>query len=260
VELAAGIVAALLGVFLGRALNSSIDRLPPARENNGQLCGGRHLFRPAELVPVLTYIWWHRSCNLCRQKIPLRAVAVEGITAIACGGLVYWYGISLASLILIFYVALFIHLAFVDLEHSLLLNVVVLPAIPLALALFPFTPLAQAQDWGIMEAYLRGLTGMGVGFGMMLVIYLVTRGGTGAGDVKLAALLGAMLGFHQIIAGLALGYILGGIAAVVLLALRIKSRKDPIPFGPALVIGTALVLLGGPGVYTWYLNLFRIGN
>ena len=174
--------------------------------------------------------------------------------------MVYWYGLSLASLILIFYAALFIHLAFVDLEHSLLLNVVVLPATPVALALFPFTPLAQAQDWGIAEAYLWGSAGMGLGFGMMLVVYLVTRGGTGAGDVKLAALLGAMLGFPQIVAGLALGYILGGIAAVVLLALRIKSRKDPIPFGPALVIGTALVVLGGTGVYSWYLNLFRFGN
>ena len=259
-ELVAGIVAALLGVLLGRVLNSSIDRLPPARENNGGRCGGRHIFWPAELIPVLLYIWWHRSCNLCRQKIPRRAVAVEGITAAACGGLVYWYGPSPASLILIFYSALFIHLAFVDLEHSLLLNVVVLPATPVALALFPFTPLAQAEGWGIGEAYLWGLAGLGLGFGMMLVIYLVTHGGTGAGDVKLAALLGAMLGFPQIVAGLALGYIFGGIAAVVLLALRIKSRKDPIPFGPALVIGTALVVLGGAGVYSWYLNLFRIGN
>ena len=257
-EVAAGIVAALLGVFLGRGLNTSINRLPPARENNGGRCDGRHLFRPAELVPVLVYIWWHRSCNLCRQKIPRRAVAVEVIAAAACGGLVFWYGLTPASFILIFYAALFIHLAFVDLEHSLLLNVVVLPATPLALALFPFTPLAQ--DWGLGEAYLRGLAGLGLGFGMMLVIYLITRGGTGAGDVKLAALLGAMLGFPQIVAGLALGYILGGIAAVVLLALRIKSRKDPIPFGPALVIGTALIVLGGAGVYSWYFNLFQFGN
>ena len=51
-----------------------------------------------------------------------------------------------------------------------------------------------------------------------------------------------------------------GQLAVILLALRIKSRKDPIPFGPALVIGTALVVLGGTGVYSWYLNLFRFGN
>ena len=257
-EIAAGIVAALLGVFLGRALNSSIDRLPPARENNGGRCGGRHFFRPAELVPVLVYIWWHRSCNLCRQQIPRRAVVVEGITAVACGGLVYWYGLSLASLVLIFYAALFIHLAFVDLEHSLLLNVVVLPATPVALALFPFTPLGQ--DWGIADAYLRGLAGLGLGFGIMLVIYLVTRGGTGAGDVKLAALLGAMLGFPEIVAGLMLGYVLGGIAAVVLLVLGLKSRKYHIPFGPALVIGTALLVLGGGGIYSWYFNLFRSIN
>ena len=257
-DLALAILAALLGVFLGRALNSTINRLPPPPEGNEGRCTGRHLFRLTETVPALAYIWWHRRCNLCRQRIPLRSAAVEGITALACGGLVFWYGLTPGTLILIFYSALFIHLAFVDLEHSLLLNVVVLPATPLALALFPFTPLAQ--DWGIVEAYLRGLSGLGLGFGLMLVIYLATRGGTGAGDVKLAALLGAMLGFPQIVAGLALGYILGGIAAVILLALRIKGRKDPIPFGPALVTGTALVVLGGVGVYGWYLNLFGFGN
>jgi leader peptidase (prepilin peptidase)/N-methyltransferase len=107
------------------------------------------------------------------------------------------------------------------------------------------------------EAYLRGVAGAGLGFGIMLVIYVITRGGTGAGDVKLAALLGAMLGFPQIVAGLALGYILGGIVAVLLLVTGIKGRKDAIPFGPALVSGTALVVVAGAGVYSWYLNLFR---
>ena len=136
-EVAAGIVAALLGVFLGRGLNSSINRLPPARKNNEGRCGGRPIFRPAELARVLVYIWWHRSCNLCRQKIPRRAGAVEGIITIACGGLVYWYGLSLASLILIFYAALFVHLAFLDLEHSLLLNVVVRRPLPWP---WPFSP------------------------------------------------------------------------------------------------------------------------
>ena len=66
-----------------------------------------------------------------------RAVAVEGITAIACGGLVSWYGLSLTSLILIFYAALFVHLAFLDLEHSLLLNVVVRRPLPWP---WPFSP------------------------------------------------------------------------------------------------------------------------
>jgi leader peptidase (prepilin peptidase) / N-methyltransferase len=79
----------------------------------------------------------------------------------------------------------------------------------------------------------------------------------GAGDVKLAAVLGAVLGFPQIIAGLPIGFVIGGLAGMAVLALRVKGRKDTIPFGPSLIIGAALVLLGGAGVYGWYLNLFR---
>jgi leader peptidase (prepilin peptidase)/N-methyltransferase len=165
------------------------------------------------------------------------------------------YGLTAGAAILIFYCALFIHLTFVDLEHSLILNKVVLPALPISLALFPFSPLGQS--WGIGEAYLRSLGGAGAGFAIMLAIYIASRGGTGAGDVKLAALLGAILGFPQILAGLPTGFVLGGAAGIMVLLLRIKGRKETIPFGPALVIGSALVLLVGPDTYGWYLDLFR---
>jgi leader peptidase (prepilin peptidase)/N-methyltransferase len=70
--------------------------------------------------------------------------------------------------------------------------------------------------------------------------------------VKLAAL----LGFPQIVAGLPVGFVIDGLVGMVVLALRLKGRKDSIPFGPSLVAGTALVLLGGSGVYDWYLDLF----
>jgi Flp pilus assembly protein protease CpaA len=110
------------------------------------------------------------------------------MTALVCGLIGYQYGLTLSAAVLIFYCALFIHLAFVDLEYSLILNKVVLPALPVVLVLFPFTPLGQS--WDIGEAYLRSLGGLGLGFGIMLLVYLAARGGTGAGDVKLAALLG----------------------------------------------------------------------
>jgi leader peptidase (prepilin peptidase)/N-methyltransferase len=167
----------------------------------------------------------------------------------------YQYGLTLSAAVLIVYCSLFIHFTFVDLEHSLILNKVVLPALPLSVALFPFSPLGQS--WDIGEAYLRSLGGAGLGFGIMLLVYIASRGGTGAGDVKLAALLGAILGFPQIAAGLPVGFVIGGLVGMVVLVLRLKGRKDSIPFGPSLVAGTALVLLGGAGVYGWYLDLFR---
>jgi leader peptidase (prepilin peptidase)/N-methyltransferase len=167
----------------------------------------------------------------------------------------YQYGLTLSAAVLIVYCALFVHFTFVDLEHSLILNKVVLPALPLTIALFPFSPLGQS--WDIGEAYLRSLEGAGLGFGIMLLVYIASRGGTGAGDVKLAALLGAILGFPQIAAGLPVGFVIGGLVGMVVLVLRLKGRKDSIPFGPSLVAGTTLVLLGGAGVYGWYLDLFR---
>ena len=127
--------------------------------------------------------------------------------------------------------------------------------LPIALALFLLC--ALGQGWGIGGAYLRSLSGAGVGFGIMLPIYISSRGGTGVGDVKLGALLDAIPGFPQIIAGLPIGFVLGEITGIIILLLRIKGIKEAIPFSPALIIGCALVLLLGSSSYDWYLNLFR---
>jgi leader peptidase (prepilin peptidase)/N-methyltransferase len=74
----------------------------------------------------------------------------------------------------------------------------------------------------------------------------------GAGDVKLAALLGAMLGFPQIIVGLLLGFASGGVLSIVLLGLKLRRRNDTIPFGPELVGSAAVILLTGTSIFDWY--------
>lgn len=245
------VTLALFGLFLGRFINWTIDRLPPPAAS--VLSPGPGERQALALLPLVGHfrLLGHGNAGI---RLFSRSLAVEAITLLMCAGIVYQYGLTVGAAVLIFYYGLFIHLTFVDLEHSLILNKVVLPALPIALALFPFSPLGQS--WGIGEAYWRSLGGVGAGFGLMLAIYIVSRGGTGAGDVKLAALLGAILGFPQILAGLPIGFVLGGGAAIIALLLRVKGRKETIPFGPALIIGSALVLLLGPGAYDWYLNLF----
>ncbi|MSQ17800.1 MAG: hypothetical protein EXR54_09665 [Dehalococcoidia bacterium] len=109
----------------------------------------------------------------------------------------------------------------------------------------------------MVEAYLRSLGGAGLGFAVMLVVYGVSRGGLGAGDVKLAAFLGGILGFPTIIAGLLIGFMAGGLVGLPLLLLRLKGRRDTIPYGPSLVAGAAVALLAGPGIFDWYTALFR---
>lgn len=249
------IVLAIFGLFLGRFLNLTIDRLPPPSTSVFSAHPGHQGgFISLALLPVVSHfgLLGHGPGSI---RLFGRSLAVEAISMLLCPVIAYQHGLTPGAAILIFYCALFIHLTFVDLEHSLILNKVVLPALPVALALFPFSPLGQS--WGIGEAYLRSLGGAGAGFVVLLVIFIASRGNTGEGDLKLAALLGAMLGLPQIFAGLPVGFVLGGATAIILLLARLKGIKEKMPFGPPLIAGAALVLLLGPSSYNWYLNLFR---
>lgn len=87
----------------------------------------------------------------------------------------------------------------------------------------------------------------GVGYcAVMFLFHLVTRGGIGMGDVKLAAGLGLYTGFlgvEAVLAGFVLAFVLGGVQAVVLMIARRATRRTRIAFGPAMILGALLVLL-----------------
>jgi leader peptidase (prepilin peptidase)/N-methyltransferase len=91
---------------------------------------------------------------------------------------------------------------------------------------------------------------------MFLLVAIVSRGGMGWGDVKLAALIGLVTGFRLVFVALLMGIILGGVVAVLLLALKIKGRKEAIPFAPFLSLATIVTLLWGSDILDWYLGLF----
>ena len=90
----------------------------------------------------------------------------------------------------------------------------------------------------------------------MLILALVFRGGMGWGDVKMAGLMGVMVGFPRIAAALLLAVVGGGLVAGLLLALKIKGRKEAIAFGPFLSIATMVTLLWGHDLINWYLGFF----
>jgi len=92
--------------------------------------------------------------------------------------------------------------------------------------------------------------------GIMLVIYFLSRGGMGEGDVKLSFALGLWLGWPNAAVLLLLAFIMGGVVGVALLATKLKTRKDPIPFGPYLCIAAYLTLLYGPYMIYRYWQFF----
>ena len=114
---------------------------------------------------------------------------------------------------------------------------------------------------GVIYAYYFGnmwdaVQGAMVSVVIMLVIYWISRGGMGFGDVKLAFVLGVWLGLEQSLLCLLLAFIFGGVVGVSLLLTGIKSRKDAIPYGPYLCVSGWVSLLCGKELLALYWSLW----
>jgi leader peptidase (prepilin peptidase)/N-methyltransferase len=241
------VVTVLFGLTVGSFLNVCIDRLPAGESivhepSHCPVC--MHPLRPLDLVPVLSYLWLRGRCRYCRAPIPVRVPIVETVTAVMFG-LLYWkLGPDVSLGITLFYASVLLIIFVTDLEHQLILNVVVFPTMAAALALSFLSP-----DPIPLNAALGG----GVGFVAVGVPFLLTRGrGMGEGDVKLGGLIGLMVGFPQVVVALWLAVVGGGVMAILLLALRIKGRKDPIPFGTFMATAALVTLLWGQAILDWY--------
>lgn len=143
------------------------------------------------------------------------------------------------------FVAVMITIAFIDLDHLIIPNRIVLPSALVGLAA------AIALDPKRWWVHVVAAIGAAL---FLFVLALIWRGGMGAGDVKMALFMGAVLGSLVVVA-LFLAFIMGAIVGIVLIATKRKTRRDVIPFGPYLALGSVLALLFGPVVMDRYLDL-----
>ena len=252
------ILFGLLGLAVGSFLNLCIDRLPQGKSivRPGSHCDScNQNLKAVDLVPVFSYIWLKGHCRYCGARIPLRSPIVEFATAAIFAFLAWHYGLSLELAFAVVYAGIFIVIFAIDLERELILNIVVFPAMILAFA-FSFFWGGFEELWpGVGPGFvLSALLGGAVGFVLMLLPYLLTRGrGMGYGDVKLAAFIGLMSGFPLVVVALLVGIIAGGLVAVFLLLSRmVKSRKAAIPYGPFLAAGAMVALIWGDKIFQWW--------
>jgi len=244
------ILFALFGVSIGSFLNVLIDRLPADKSilfppSHCDACQRR--LAPTDLIPVFSFLWQRGRCRYCGARIASRVFWVEAGTGLLFAFSYYYYGLSANLVMLVFYGCLFLVIGVIDLEHRLILNKIVYPSLPVALGLA-----ALLSPAGLINSLLGGAAGMA----LLLAISLVTRGGMGMGDVKMAALIGVATGFPMVFAALFLGIVLGGVVAVCLVLLRLKKRKEFIPFGPFLSLASIGTIVWGKEIVAWYMAMF----
>jgi leader peptidase (prepilin peptidase)/N-methyltransferase len=258
VEILLIIIFAILGLAVGSFLNVCIDRLPRNKSivfppSHCEAC--QHKLAAKDLIPVFSYLRLRGRCRYCQASIPQKLFWVELATALIFA-LLYWhYRLSPELGVMAFYACLFIIIFVIDLEHGLILNKVVYPGmvVALLLALYPWPWLAESMGLRVANAALGGA----IGFGIFLLIAIVSRGGMGWGDVKLAALIGLATGFPLVFLAIIMGAILGGIVAVALVIGKRRKRRETIPFGPFLALAAMITLLWGSNILDWYLSLMH---
>ena len=244
-------IAAAAGFLAGSFFNVVIARLPRHESllrprSRCPHCG--HPVRPYDNVPVVSWLILRGRCRDCGEPISARYPLVELLTAALFAAVVIdtganehvWLGLAL--------VAVLVPVAFIDLDHRIIPNAIVLPGAVAAIAI-----VAATEPSKLAEHLIAGAAAAG----FLLVAVLAYPRGMGMGDVKLAGVLGLYLG-RSVGPAMLVALLSGTVVGVVIIARKgaAEGRKTAVPFGPFLALGGLVGLFFGPDIVDWYLDSF----
>lgn len=242
-------LAAIFGLIIGSFLNMLIPRLHQSEK--GIFFGRSHCtvckkqLGIFELIPLASYLYLRGKCFHCKNHISLWYPATEFLAALTYAGLTL-YTDSLATwawLAALFTVLLFILLY--DLRYKEIHDGVMIPGILLAFiaSLFIGDP---------VDSLIGGL----IGLCFFALQYFLSKGrAVGAGDMRIGAFIGLMLGWHATLIALMISYIFGSIISIFLLVTKKANGKTALPLGPFLVFGTVIAFFYGETILQWYLQI-----
>ncbi len=199
-------------------------------------------------IPLLSYLFLRGRCAACHEPISARYPVVEFLTACTSMMVAWHFGPSVQTIAALLLTWGVIALSFIDLEHQLLPDTLVLPLLWIGLLL---------NEWTVFSSPQSSILGAACGYLSLWLVYysfkLVTKKeGMGRGDFKLLAMLGAWLGWQYLALMILLSSVVGVVIGMTLISLNKQQRETPIPFGPYLAIAGWLALLWGDKLNAWY--------
>lgn len=231
---------------LGSFLNVIVSRVPvhmPIGLSRSECMSCHHAIRSYDNIPLISWLVLRGRCRDCQAPIPLRYPLVEGGTAVLAVASLAVFGLTPYGLLAASFCAVLVVLTAIDVEHLIVPNTIVLPAA--GAALVAHTLIDPSVEW---------LVGALAASGFLLLAALAYPRGLGMGDVKLALLLGAMLG-RSVGVALLVGVVAALVPAVVVAARGGSVRGLKIPFVPFLALGGVVALFFGDALLDWWIGL-----
>lgn len=281
----------IIGSIIGSFLKVVADRIvlnKPIFLSRSECFFCNKKLKPINLIPIVSFLFLRGKCFNCKKNISILYPISEIIT-----GSLFLYtaiyfniinNINIINFIKFLYVlviiSFFVIMIFSDLSYYIIPNKIVYIAISISFLFLTFflfyqinylfnqinasvlgkyliqTGYLKIQITELLKSYFGTIISSLIIFLFFLLLVIITNGkGMGGGDVKLAFLIGLFNEFPYNVLAIFLGFVFGSIISLILLALKLKTIKDIIPFGPFLVLGSIVALFYGRQILNWYLGL-----
>lgn len=247
----------LYGILIGSFLNVCIYRIPRGESiifPSSHCPNCKTNLKWYDLVPVISFIIYRGKCRYCKGEISLQYLFVELFNPIIYLVLFYKFNFSIDFIFYTFIFSILIIIMMIDLKEMIIQD-------NLVIRIFILSIIYKLSNYILYKVPINlidSIGGLMLSGGIFILIILISQGGMGGGDVTLIGALGFILGVKYIILTIFLSFILGAIISIFLLITKIKGRKDPIPFGPFIILGFIITLFWGEVLINWYVNMFFI--
>jgi len=244
------IIFGIFGLVLGSFYNVVGLRVPKGESivnppSHCTSCGKR--LTAFELIPVLSYLIQRGKCKGCGVKVSPIYCFTEIVTALLFALCYVKFGFTAELAVALLFVSLLVIINVSDIAYMLIPNKILLFFLPFLIVSRIVSPL---------EPWWDSLLGAVIGFSVLLLIAVVSKGGMGGGDIKLFLLIGLVLGTIHTLLTLFLASVVGMIVGIIVLKVRGQGRKTPVPFGPSIAVGALLAYFYGDQLIEWYWQLF----
>lgn len=246
------LVMGSMGVILGSFFNVVGLRVPKkeslvAPPSHCPNC--MRVLRAIDLIPVVSYGLLRGKCRTCGVRISPLYAWIELATGVLFAYATWQIGLTWELFVALLFISLLMIITVSDISYMLIPDKVLLFFLPLFMVGRIFSPLTPWWDSAL---------GAVVGFFVLLLIAVLSKGGMGGGDIKLFLLIGLVLGTLHTLLTLFLAAVLGILFGGALLIIRKQGRKTPIPFGPAIVVAALLLYFYGEQVIARYMKLLFV--
>jgi len=253
--------AAVLGLLLGSFLNVCIIRLPNESAKDRSLihppsscpkCKRRIEWR--DNIPIVSWLLLHGKCRSCHAPISRQYPIIEAVVGLLWIGAVWTYGATAHALAAGVFGTNLLAIAIIDWRHKIIPDELNYGGLVLGLAL----SLA-----GGAAGFVQAVLGAAVGWGLLWLVrvtggWLLKQEAMGWGDIKMMAMVGAFVGWKNVLLTVFVGALAGSVVYVPLLLGDLRSvRRREIPFGVFLAIGAAITFVAGDSIISWYLQFVQ---